>query len=142
MTVPPLPAAKLHRLSVWQLVTSVIGLVLTLFSIVGIAILALIANSSSEFSSIDTSSLSKFIWPLVLAALLTLPSIILSIRRISGKNSAPIWIQNRELLIASALVLVWVGCLWLGYQAKAGIFLTLSVLWQVWAWSPFQSRSG
>ncbi len=130
MNVPPIPAPRLHRLSVWQLVISVIGLVLTLFSLMGIGILALLARSNSEFAGIDVSILSKFIWVLLFAVLLTIPSIVLSIRRISGKQSAPVWVHNRDLIIASFLIILWVGCLWLGYKAEAwnlpGIVSSLS----------------
>lgn len=119
MNVPPLSAPKLHRLSVWQLVLSVIGLILTLFSLLGILAINLIARSSSTFSGVDTTQLNKYLWVLLLIAALSLPSIILSIRRLSGKASAEGMITNKHLYIVSALILLWVGCLWLGSKADA-----------------------
>jgi uncharacterized YccA/Bax inhibitor family protein len=72
---------------VWQLVISVIGLVLTLFSIFGLVVLVLLANSDASYGSIETSQISKLVWVVILGALITLPSIVFSIRRLSGKES-------------------------------------------------------
>lgn len=114
---PPLTPPKLHRLSVWQLVISIIGLVLSLFSIFGLVVLVLIAKSNVSTGTIDVAELSKLVWVLLLAILITIPSIVLSIRRLAGKPSRQVAITNKNLLVASLLILVWVGLLWLGYRS-------------------------
>lgn len=119
MNIPPLPPApRLHRLSVWQLVISVIGLVMSLFSLFGLVVIVLLANSDASLGSVDTSQISKLVWVVLLGALITLPSIILSIRRLSGKESPQVQVSGKSLLIASLLTVVWVGCLWVGFKAQ------------------------
>ncbi len=114
---PPLTPPKLHRLSVWQLVISIIGLVLSIFSIFGLVVLVLIARSNVSTGTIDVAELSKLVWVLLLAILITIPSIVLSIRRLAGKPSRQVTITNKNLLVASLLIVVWVGLLWLGYRS-------------------------
>lgn len=122
MNVPPLPpiapTPKLHRLSVWQLVISIIGLVLSLLSFFGLVVLVLVANSDASFSSVDTSQVSKLVWVVLLGVVITIPSIVFAIRRLSNKESKPVVVTGKNLLIASLLTLVWLACLWLGFKAE------------------------
>lgn len=130
MNIPPLPSIaptpKLHRLSVWQLVISVIGLVMSLLSIFGLVALVLVANSDASFAGVDTNQISKLVWVVLLGVLITIPSIVFAIRRLSGKESKQVSITGKNLLLASLLTLVWLGCLWLGFKAEAwGLSSTL-----------------
>jgi hypothetical protein len=133
MNIPPLPSfappPKLHRLSVWQLVISVIGLVMSLLSLFGLVVLVLIANSDATFASVDTNQLSKLVWVVLLGVLITIPSIVFAIRRLSGKESRPVTITGKSLLIASLLTLVWLGCLWAGSNADKWALASSLVSW-------------
>jgi len=119
MSLPPPITPRLHRLSVWQLVLGVIGLMMTLLSILAVFALGILSRTNSSFSSFDFSQLEKTIWVQLVVALLTLPSIILSIRRLAGKSSQPSIVNNKSLYISSALIVVWLGLLWLGTRSEA-----------------------
>lgn len=119
------PPNRLHRFSVWQLVLGVVGLVMSLLSLFGILAISLISKTSSDMAGVNFHQLEIYCWILLFIALLTLPSIILSSRRLSGRSSEPGSVNGKELILASGLILVWVGFLWLGNHAETWGFPTI-----------------
>lgn len=118
MSLAASASQKLHRLSVWQLVLGVVGLSVSLLLSIGVGILILVSKTSSQLADLNIQQLDKSIWLLLFIALLTLPSIFLASRRLSGKPSAPAYVNGKGLLLASGLILVWLGLLWLGSRAE------------------------
>lgn len=117
---PPLPIQnKLDHFSVWQLVLAVIGFILSLFSMLGIAALLAVSKSggSNNFVSINTQQMSFLFWVLGLLALLAVPSFYHAMRRIRGHYSAEFFVDKKQLSLAAIALILWTGLLFAGQNA-------------------------
>jgi len=97
------PADNARPLSIAQLVVSIINLALLVVAFFGLVILLLVAPEMQGFSIDQTDQLRGMLWIIAAAFLLTLPSLISSIRRLSGK---PVRLIPRRLFLAASLALV------------------------------------
>ena len=113
MTVPsPLPVEKrFDRASIWQLVLGVFGVTLALLSA---AVLTVVVLTSKN---VNSQNLPFLFWLLILLILLATPSIIFASRRLSGRYSKSLWVDNKSLVIIAAASLCWVGLLYAGNNA-------------------------
>lgn len=116
MTFPQTPP-RYHKLTIAQLIISLFGMVYTLMAGAGIFYLVQISHQMpASFGQLDTSQLVPIYWLLGFCLLLTIPSIVLSIRELQGK---PVFfaISNRSrFLRASVLLVLWVPALYLGIE--------------------------
>ena len=97
------PADNARPLSIAQLVVSIINLSLLLVAFIGLVILLLFAPEMQDFSIYQTNQLRGMLWIIAAAFLLTLPSLISSIQRLSGK---PVRLIPRGLFLAASIALV------------------------------------
>lgn len=93
-----------HLPSVAQLVISIAGLVFSIFSLLAIAALISVTGSAPNSTILEIQSLETLIWISGALALITLPSLIFSVRRLTHKSIPQK--SPRGLFMASSLSLV------------------------------------
>ena len=100
-----MPSDNARPLTIAQLLVSLFGLTLLVLGFIGLAILLLIGPVSAEFSDEQSNQLRLLLWVIFLLILLTIPSLVSSIRRLAGK---PPRITTGVLFLISTLSLVLV----------------------------------
>jgi hypothetical protein len=117
MTLPPplpIPAKKIHRASVWQLVLGAIsGLTFLLLTVV-IALVVSSFKTRGGSATYESQMVEITAWALGFITLLCVPSIISAIRRLRGIESQPLTVGRRMLIWAVALLALWVGLIFMG----------------------------
>jgi hypothetical protein len=112
-------ADNARPLTIAQLILSVAGLLLLLSGIIGVAIMLLVAPAAEGISGVQVNQLYSLLWILFAAMLLTIPSLVSSIRRLGGKPQKPV---SRRLFIFSSIALIMTTPLVFlaGYTAASG----------------------
>ncbi len=100
-----LPADNARPLTIAQLIVSIFGLTLLVVAFIGLSILLLVAPAAQEFSFDQSNQLRGMQWIIIAAILLTVPSLVTSIRRLSGKPGRAV---PRRLFLAASIMLVLV----------------------------------
>ena len=106
---------KTHMPSVAQLLISLAGLVSTLSSVAGLAVIVLAGATAQTMQFQSTAPMGVLIWANLLIALVTIPSLILSIRRLARVPVRQMGIR-KGLLFSSILLLAMVPLVYLVYQ--------------------------
>jgi hypothetical protein len=101
-----------HAPSIWQLVLGILGLCITLFSVSLVGVLVLANETLGTDPTVDTWQLKYILWISLAIALVSIPSIVFSIQRISGRvRSQPN--HRRSLWIVSAALVLLLAAAWL-----------------------------
>lgn len=95
-----------RSLTIAQLVMSIIGLTLLAVTLIGVSILLLVAPAAQEFSNEQTNQLRGILWIILAAILLTIPSLITAIRRLTGQ---PVRSLPRGLFLVASITLVLIA---------------------------------
>lgn len=90
-------------LTIAQLILSLAGLMLLLAGFIGLSVLLLIAPAEAGFSGEQVNQLRSMLWILAATALLTIPSLVSSIRRLGGKPPRAV---SRKLFLFSSIALL------------------------------------
>lgn len=133
------PQVKTHLPSIFQLLMGLIGLISGLAAVVVLAGIVLFGGSVLPMDSFARNQALSLVWACLALALLTLPSVVLSIRRLAHKPPSAPLIQNRFLAASLALIPV-AGLGYLGSRLAASqgnsiilslisILLVLSPIW-------------
>lgn len=107
-----IPVDNARSLTIAQLIVSIFGLTLLAVGFIGLSILLLVAPAAQEFSLEQSGQLRGMLWILFAAILLTIPALVTSIRRLSGR---PVRSLPRGLFLAASIALalvpvaVWSG---------------------------------
>lgn len=126
MTLPQ--PIKTHIPSVCQLLLSIYGLVTSLFSVLSLWMVIQISKSMPTSELQIDQQYSSLIWIVLLLAGLAIPSLILSIQRLSRKTM-PVANPRHRLLISSLLCLLLIPILFLIY--KTGVVSTIPSLMSI-----------
>jgi hypothetical protein len=111
-TLPGPSEPRRDYLSIAQLTVSGLGLVLSLVAAAGLALFGLIQLTGSSTDRTNITGLFSMAWISLLAAVLTVPSILYSIQRLGGR--APALPRANSFRLASTLMLIWPLALFLG----------------------------
>jgi hypothetical protein len=129
MLPPPLPRLKTHIPSLFQLIISIVSLGGAMITVLGIWAMTKINSTATDPSKAITQQMSVILWIVLVISLISLPSLILSIRRLSGKrlvNNQP----RHQFLIGSVITLLFIPAAYLGYTKNdlMNIPLVMAVL--------------
>lgn len=118
MTLPQSPNC-FSKLTIAQLIISLFGLVYSLLAVSGVIYLAV---ASSEMTGLGSSDLSNFYWILGFTILLTIPSIVLSMRELKGKEDISAKHPRSRFIWSSISLVLFAPALYLGIEmAKSSI---------------------
>ena len=106
---------KTHMPSVAQLLISLAGLVSTLSSVAGLAVIVLAGATAQTMQFQSTAPMGVLIWANLLIALVTIPSLVLSIKRLARVPVRQTGIR-KGLLFSSILLLAMVPLVYLVYK--------------------------
>ena len=113
--MPPYPQ-RFSMLTVAQLIISLFGLAFSLLSLTGLGLLLQLSPVETEFSQVDSSQFVPLYWLLGFMLLLSVPSIILSIRKLQGKPEIVDAVSGSMFKRSSILLVLWVPALYLGVE--------------------------
>jgi hypothetical protein len=119
MTLPPplpIPAKKIHRASVWQLVLGAVSGLTYLLLTVLVVLVVSGYKSGGGLATLDSQMVEITAWALAFFTLLCIPSIIMASRRLRGIDPQPLTISPRMLVVAAALLALWIGLVFMGYK--------------------------
>jgi len=100
----PDTATSSRTLTIAQLVVSIIGIILSLVGVIGLSIL-LLSPASGNILAEQTDLIRNLLWVLLAVTLLTIPSLVTSIRCLNGKPPRSA-LRKKFLLSSLALLLV------------------------------------
>ncbi|MBP8996875.1 MAG: PrsW family intramembrane metalloprotease [Anaerolineaceae bacterium] len=145
-----LPAAKPSRfLTISQLIVSILGILNSVFVLISLVFL-LQSPSADSFLGDQKSQLLNMIWVFLAILLLTIPSLVASIRALSSSPASNP--QRGRLLFASVALLLLFPLVWLSSQpaspisgsalAMVNIFSILIPIWWLLELGHFQLVTG
>ncbi len=111
---PPLPDRS-RNLTIAQLVVGIIGILLSLAGLFLLATLIITGPLISEFNALQIDQFFAIAWIIVLVILLSIPSLILSLRRLRGTPSRQV--SGKYFLFASLGLLLLPLLIWAGKRA-------------------------
>lgn len=131
MTIPPPLPDRFRGLTIAQLILSILGI---LFSTAGLLLLVALALAEPWIADLDPSQTGQILsiaWVVGLTIALSVPSLVLSIRRLRGKSSQAA--SPRSILFASLSLLLIPFLIFIGKQAveqnvPAGLTAPLNIL--------------
>lgn len=108
--------SRFSRLTVFQLIISLFGLASSLLSLFGMGLLAQLSHYSADFGQVDSTQFGPLYWLSGFLALLSIPSIVFSIRSLKGKSEPAAENSGLSFKRASVYLVLWVPALYLGVQ--------------------------
>jgi hypothetical protein len=111
----PIPAKQIHQPSIWQLILGSVGLLTNLLVVTLLVAALLFGNTDTPTAYADVQTVSSGIWPFIFFTLLFIPSIVLPIQRLRGKEFDVSFFDTKKVFIGLSMILPWLALVSLGY---------------------------